>query len=136
MAMTTDRGRLDAVRGMFSGDMTGPAILVLNLLLALIVFREGFEALFESWQLAEYSHGPLIPVLSGLLFLRQLKTVPVNTGPISDRWPGVIVIALAVALALLGKFARIPDVVAYSIIVWVAGILLVSFGWRTGKHFW
>ena len=31
-----------------------------------------------AWQQPEYSHGPLIPVLSGLLFLRQLKDVPIQ----------------------------------------------------------
>ena len=25
---------------------------------------------------------------------------------------------------------------AYATILWVGGILLVSFGWDTGKHFW
>ncbi len=42
-----------------------------------------------AWSKPEYSHGPLIPVLSLLLFLRQLKDVPVNEGPVTDRWPGV-----------------------------------------------
>ncbi|MEM6487846.1 MAG: VPLPA-CTERM-specific exosortase XrtD [Pseudomonadota bacterium] len=136
MSVVTDGRGTRAIGYQVSGSMTGPAILFFNLLLAVVVFREGFEALFEAWQVAEYSHGPLIPVLSGLLFLRQLKTVPIAEGPITDRWPGVLIIGLAIAMAMLGKFAQIPDIVAYSIIVWVAGILLVSFGWRTGRHFW
>ncbi|MEM7529056.1 MAG: VPLPA-CTERM-specific exosortase XrtD [Pseudomonadota bacterium] len=114
----------------------GLLLFIFNVALACVVFQEGFYALFEGWQLAEYSHGPLIPLLSGLLFLRQLKTVPVNEGIVTDRWPGFLVILLAIGIALLGKFSRIPDVVAYSIIIWVAGILLTSFGWRVGKHFW
>jgi len=118
------------------GDWTGPVLLGVNLLLVAFVFDAGFEHLFRNWQLAEYSHGPLIPALSGLLFLRQLKTVPVNDGPVTDRWVGVAVICFAVLMALLGKFTQIPDVIAYSIIIWVAGVLLVSFGWRTGRQFW
>jgi exosortase D (VPLPA-CTERM-specific) len=36
----------------------------------------------------------------------------------------------------LGRLAGINDIVAYATILWVGGILLVSFGWATGKHFW
>ena len=43
---------------------------------AAVFFQDGVDALLTAWQKPEYSHGPLIPLLSGLLFLRQLKTVP------------------------------------------------------------
>lgn len=99
-------------------------------------FQEGFDALLIAWQLPEYSHGPLIPVLSGLLFLRQLKEYPPNPGSIQDRWIGVTVIVAAIAFGALGKLANIPDIVAYALILWVGGVLLVSFGWKTGRHFW
>jgi len=99
-------------------------------------FIDGLDALLEAWQLPEYSHGPLIPVLSGLLFLRQLKDVPVDPGPKRDRWVGVTVIFAAIAFGALGKLSSIDDLVAYATILWVGGILLVSFGWKTGRHFW
>ncbi|MBK4218154.1 VPLPA-CTERM-specific exosortase XrtD, partial [Paracoccus caeni] len=99
-------------------------------------FMDGLDALLRAWQLPEYSHGPLIPVLSALMFLRELKQYPAQPGPKSDRWPGVAVLALAFVIGALGKLARIDDIVAYATIIWVAGILLISFGWSTGKHFW
>ncbi|MEM7498399.1 MAG: VPLPA-CTERM-specific exosortase XrtD [Pseudomonadota bacterium] len=114
----------------------GFLLFLFNVAIAAVVFQEGLLALVDGWQLAEYSHGPLIPLLSGLLFLRQLKTIPENDGPVADRWPGILIILGAVALALLGKFSRIPDIVAYAIIVWVAGILVTSFGWKVGRLFW
>lgn len=103
---------------------------------AAVFFSEGLNALLVAWQLPEYSHGPLIPILSLLLFLRQLKNVPVNPGPVADRWAGVAVLLLAISLATLGKLSNIDDLVAYSLILWVASILLISFGWNTGRHFW
>jgi len=103
---------------------------------AAVFFADGLDALLTAWARPEYSHGPLIPVLSGLLFLRQLKDVPVQTGPVEGRWPGVVVVALALGLALLGKLANISDLVAYGVIVWIYGILLISFGWRLGWLFW
>ena len=103
---------------------------------ASVFFSDGLDALFAAWALPEYSHGPLIPVLSGLLFLRQLKSYPVDPGPKRNRWVGVTVILASLLLATLGKLSNISDLVAYATILWVGGILLVSFGWATGKHFW
>ena len=103
---------------------------------AFAFFSEGIAALFEAWQLPEYSHGPLIPVLSGFLFLKQLQHVPVRTGALPRRWPGVLLVAIALSFGLLGKLSGIDDLVAYALIFWVGGILLVSWGWDQGKHFW
>ncbi|MGI1662021.1 VPLPA-CTERM-specific exosortase XrtD [Palleronia sp. KMU-117] len=103
---------------------------------ACVFFADGLDALLRAWQLPEYSHGPLIPILSGLLFLRQLKTVPVEPGPKRDRWLGVTVMLGAIAVGALGKLANISDIVAYATIIWVYGILLISFGTKTGWHFW
>ena len=114
----------------------GLFVLALALTAAAIFFSPGLDALLLAWTKPEYSHGPLIPILSGLLFLRQLKTVPEHTGPIADRWVGVTVVALAIMLGSLGRLANINDVVAYALILWIGGMLLISFGWSTGKHFW
>jgi exosortase D (VPLPA-CTERM-specific) len=114
----------------------GLFVLAIAFLGAALFFAEGLDALLVAWQLPEYSHGPLIPVLSALLFLRQLKGVPIDTGPKPDRWAGVLVILAAVAMGGLGRLAGINDIVAYATILWVGGILLVSFGWGTGKQFW
>ena len=103
---------------------------------AAVFFADGLDALLTAWALPEYSHGPLIPILSALLFLRQLKEYPVDPGPKRNRWVGVTVVLAALVLATLGKLSGISDLVAYAIILWVGGLLLVSFGWSTGKHFW
>ena len=110
--------------------------LIIATLSAIVFYWEGFEALLHAWQLPEYSHGPLIPVLSALLFLRQLKGVPANPGEVKDRLPGLWLLCFSLLLALAGKLSKIEDIVAYALILWVGAILLISFGWRVGKHFW
>ena len=110
--------------------------LLLATLGAAVFFAPGLDALRVAWALPEYSHGPLIPILSGLLFLRQLKEFPADPGPKRHRWVGVLVILAAIAFGALGRLANIDDIVAYATILWVGGILLVSFGWATGRHFW
>jgi exosortase D (VPLPA-CTERM-specific) len=110
--------------------------LAVTVLGAAVFFQEGIDELLRAWSVPEYSHGPLIPILSLLLFLRHLKVVPVNTGPVDDRWPGVVLMAFALALALGGKMIEIGDIVAYALILWVGAMLLINFGWRTGLLFW
>ncbi len=103
---------------------------------AALFFSDGLDALVAAWSLPEYSHGPLIPLLSGLLFLRQLKEIPTGQDLPRSRWVGFGVVLLSLCFAALGKLANISDIVAYGIIIWVYGILLVSFGWRIGWLLW
>jgi len=100
-----------------------------------LFFLPGIETLLIAWQQPEYSHGPLIPVLSAVLFLRQLKDEPIVTGPV-NRLPGLALMALSLLLGLFGQMAEIGDVTAYALILWIGAILLVSFGWDQGKRFW
>ena len=103
---------------------------------AAFFFSNGIDALLEAWQLPEYSHGPLIPVLSALLFLRHMKAVPIDPGPKSNRWPGVALVIFSLVFGGLGILSGIDDIVAYALILWVGGMLLISWGWRIGKGFW
>ncbi len=110
--------------------------LLVAIMAAGVFFANGIDALLVAWQLPEYSHGPLIPVLSALLFLRELRDQPAEPGPKSDRWPGVLLIAFSLLFGALGILSNIDDIVAYALILWVGGLLLTSFGWRTGRNFW
>ena len=116
-------------------NVTGLFWLVFATLGAGVFFWQGIETLLISWQQPEYSHGPLIPVLSAILFLRQLKGEPIVTGPV-NRVPGMLLMGLSLILGLFGKMAAIGDVTAYALILWVGSILLVSFGWEQGRRFW
>lgn len=119
------------------GGMAGPVLLAIAVAGAIAVFWSGIVSLRYAWMTPEYSHGPLIPVLSTYLFLRQLKRVPPVPGSAPGAaWPGVLVIAGALAVAVGGNLARIPDIVTYALILWVYGLILVSFGWQRGHQFW
>ena len=114
----------------------GVAWLVLAVVATLPLFRFGLAGLAEAWSKPEFSHGPVIPLLSFYLFLREMKAVPPPAGPVTDRWPGVIVIAAALALAAVGNLVRIDHLVFYALIVWTGGLVLVGFGWARGRVFW
>lgn len=116
----------------------GPGAVWLSLasLAGVIFFYSGIADLWEAWQTPEYSHGPLIPVISAYLFLRQLKGVPAHPGAVTDRGAGVAVLIFALLVGLLGNIAQIEKIVAVALIIWVGGMVLVSFGWARGKQFW
>jgi exosortase D (VPLPA-CTERM-specific) len=134
MTTLTDRNYLIKTAG---GWLTwGLFWLAITVLAAGLFFSPGFDVLLDAWNRPEYSHGPLIPVLSAIMFLRELKEYPPQPGPKSDRWQGVIVVLISIAVALTGKLFHADSLVAYAMIIWVGGVLLISFGWQTGKHFW
>lgn len=95
----------------------------------------GLASLVRAWSTPEYSHGPLIPLISLYLFLRELRQAPaVNDSVTPTRWPGLVVVAFGLAIALLGNVVRIPDVVAYALIIWTGGVVLTVFGWDRGRR--
>lgn len=113
----------------------GAIMLVVLFLVSAPVLWLGISSLLEVWVTPEYSHGPLIPLISLYLFLRELRdkeplpgTTPVN------RRPGVLVIVSALLLAVVGNLTSVPDLVAYALIIWVGGVVLVCFGWAEGRR--
>jgi exosortase D (VPLPA-CTERM-specific) len=115
---------------------TGPLWFGLAAISGIAVFWYGFESLLAAWQTPQYSHGPVIPMLSSYMFLREMKAVPPTDRPVTDRWPGVALVAFALTVGIAGNLARIPDIVTYALILWIGGMVLVCFGLKRGWYFW
>ena len=134
--MSATEGTAPEDRGLRAGlpALNAPGLILFALLVAgsVPVFWIGLASLGRAWMTPEYSHGPLIPVISLYLFLRELRRSPPVAPVVADRWPGVAVIGASLLIALMGNLARIPDIVTYALIVWVGGVVLTVFGWRRG----
>ncbi|MEM7669086.1 MAG: VPLPA-CTERM-specific exosortase XrtD [Pseudomonadota bacterium] len=130
--MTMSDHAVNTPRTGISMNTPGFALFVLMCAAALPIFWFGFESLARAWSTPEYSHGPIIPLISLYLFLRELRTAPPDEGGRKRRWPGVLVIAGALLLAAIGNLARIPDIVTYAFIIWTGGVVLTVFGWQRG----
>ena len=109
---TSSRGLTDRV----AWQPLGFVLFVAMILAAIPVFWLGFEALASAWSTAEYSHGPLIPIVSLYLFLRELRKTPLPKAQVTDGWIGLLVMAAALSLAVLGNLMRVPDIVTYALI--------------------
>lgn len=118
------------------GDWAGPALLALAVLAALPLMLPGLAELGRVWLTPEYSHGPIIPLVAAFLLMRELARGPEIFDPAPRRWPGVLLLALAVAVAVFGTLVTIPDIVAYALILWVGALVLIGFGWRRGRAHW
>ena len=107
------------------------AVVVLT---AIPVFWLGFASLGKAWLTPEYSHGPLIPLISLYLFLRELRHAPaVDPAAPINRTPGIALILFGLLFGIFGNLVRIPDVVSYAFIFWVGGVVLTVMGWERGK---
>jgi len=97
------------------------------------IFWIGLQSLATAWSTPEYSHGPIIPIVSMYLFLRELRKSPLPSENVRDRGPGIAVIVISLLIAIMGNLTHIPDIVTYAIIIWIGGVVLTVFGWNRGK---
>ena len=115
-------------------DPVGLFWIVALVAVGLPIYWLGFQSLFAAWITPEYSHGPLIPLISLYLFLRELRQAkPVDPDARVNRAPGIAVIFLGLMIGIFGNLVNIPDIVTYGLIVWIGGIVLTGFGWDRGK---
>lgn len=112
------------------------AVLLAASLFALAVFSvSGLLSLPEAWARPEYSHGYLIPFIALYLLMRRVESQTEN-GVVPLRWPGLVLLVLAMALILLGNLTWIPDIVTYGFILGLFALILTALGVRRGWHYW
>lgn len=127
---------LNTAPSSLSAEMSplGLGWLLLLTLPAIPVFWIGFVSLGQAWITPEYSHGPLIPIISLYLFLRELRHAPpIDPQARMNRLPGLIVIFLGLIIGIFGSLIRIPDIVTYAFIIWTGGVVLLVMGWDRGR---
>ncbi len=102
---------------------------------AIAFFWEGLISLGVSWARPEYSYGPMVPLITAYLTLREIHHRPVK--PVEGgRLLGIFAFVLAIFLGLIGNLAQIPDVITYGFIVYIGALILLLAGTREGWRFW
>lgn len=134
MSITTSAEKSDRIGSDRIFNPVGLFWFALLVLGSIPIFWIGIVSLGQAWATAEYSHGPLIPVISLYLFLREMRNYPPPPGEVRDRWPGILVIAFGLVVAILGNLASVPDIVTYAMIIWTGGVVLTVFGWNIGRR--
>lgn len=85
--------------------------------------------LVSAWlEIPDYSHGILVPFFAGYLIWAKRKTL--QSIKIAPTWSGIAVVAVALALLILGEFGAELFLSRVSLIVLCAGLVLGFGGWR------
>lgn len=129
----SDQGAAPARAGL-ELPSAGFVVFLALLLAGLPVFWLGFVTLAQAWSTPEYSHGPLIPMISLYLFLREQRRMPPPPARVDTRGPGLAMLGFALLIAVVGNLAHVADIVTYAFIFWVSGVVLTVFGWERGRQ--
>jgi len=116
-------------------NLGGLGLFAALIAISLPIFWIGFAMLGAAWITPEYSHGPLIPLISLYLFLRERRSTPRIDTPKRTK-PGIALLGCALVLGIFGNLVAIPDIAAYALIMWTGGLMLICMGWEAGKHHW
>ena len=108
--------------------------LAAGVVFAAVVARDGVEFMLESWLTRpEYSHGLLIPLIAAFLVWRRRESVPTR---VAGAVLGLAVVAVGLALWLLGRLSTISAVTQYALIVMLYGLMIASVGPRMFATLW
>lgn len=92
-------------------------------------FYPGLRFMVATWdQVEEYSYGYFIPVITA--FLIWQKSDLLRQHELRGSWTGLVLIALALCLGLLGEFSAIRLFGQYGFIVALFGLSVCFIGWR------
>ena len=112
--------------------LTGPPIqlyglLAITLVAAIVPFAGVLGDLYNIWNLQpEYSHGIIIPVLSAYLIWRRREEL--RGLPFTGSWLGLVLIAVGLALRLVGLITTMTTIEHYAFLVVLYGLILSLTG--------
>jgi exosortase D (VPLPA-CTERM-specific) len=98
-------------------------------------YWSALSSLGVAWQRPEYSYGPMVPLITAYMTLRELHHRPLQPDSGSSI-PGLMLIGVGLLLGLIGNLAQIADIGTYGFILAIGGVILVMAGPREGLRFW
>lgn len=93
------------------------------------IFQNGLSHMFGVWlNQEEYSHGILIPMISGYLIWQ--RRAELERLPLSGSWSGLAVVICGAAMQGLGELATLFALQQYAFLLVIYGMVLALAGWR------
>lgn len=131
---------IDNRAGTSASELTGSAhyALWMMLLVALgllgYVFESGLVEMVKDWDLDEYSHGYMIPLVALYILWQKQQRLPELTT--NGAWFGALGALAGLAAFFMGEMATVYEVVQYGFILSLTSIFLSFFGWRPMAVIW
>lgn len=108
--------------------------LAISLGIVLFVFRDALAYMLSDWAREEYSHGYMIPVVASFLIYQRLNQMPAMSQ--RGSWWGPALLALALAIFVLGELSAIYTLIQYGFLTAVFALVVSTFGTRGFRHIW
>lgn len=109
-------------------------LFLCTMVLGLWLYWDGLAEAVLRWELqAEYSHGYLIPLVS--LFILWEKRFQIMADYRQGSWWGLPVIAVALAVLVIGEISALYMLIHYSFIALLFGLSLTLLG-SAARHTW
>jgi exosortase len=103
----------------------GPAV-VICLLLAVLYYRVGIKLVIDWYNIADYSHGFLVPLFS--LFLLWDKRRDIAATPVRPSWAGLSLVVVGLIFLIFGIYGVDLFTSRFSFVVLTAGLVWTFFG--------
>jgi exosortase len=97
-----------------------------------VYYRVLVKLVTDWWQIPDFSHGFLVPVFAAYLIWMKRQTL-LNTR-LAPSWSGVAVVALGLAVLVLGVYGAELFLARISLLILLAGIVLSFGGWPLLKE--
>jgi exosortase D (VPLPA-CTERM-specific) len=98
-------------------------------------FGTALASLADSWQRPEYSFGPLVPIVTVFMVLRELQRRPA-LAEAGSGVPGLVLLAVGLLTGLIGNLARVADIGTYGFLLAIGGFMLIVAGAGRGLRLW
>jgi exosortase D (VPLPA-CTERM-specific) len=116
------------------GTIVWAGVLAAIVLTAAVLFGWGVQGVVNAWSEPEYSHGWLIPLVTGfLLWQRRRRILAART---AGSWAGVGLVASGLLILVLAWMALMQMPQALALLVVLAGLGLAALGWRAMRLVW
>jgi exosortase D (VPLPA-CTERM-specific) len=115
-------------------SLFGWALLAVVMIVLSALLQSGIGHMFNLWGREEYSHAPLIPLISGYLIWQQRAAwSQVQT---AGSWWGVTLVGAGLLLQILGLLATVDILQQYGLLAAIYGLVLALLGGRSLSKLW
>ena len=103
-------------------------MLLAAIILLVFIFEAGLLKMVEDWDLEEYSHGYMIPMVALFMIWQKQLEIP----PLYNRgaWLGVTGVAIGLIAFFMGQMATVYEIVQYGFLLCLFSLGATFFGWR------
>lgn len=93
-----------------------------------VVFDRAIAFMIGQWSMEEFSHGYLVPFISGFLVWQRRSAL--QRLEFKGSWAGLAVVAVGVGLDVIGQLTALWTIQHIALLVVIVGVVLALAGWR------